>query len=228
MNPGENGLFVTGTDTGIGKTRVALGLMDLLQRRGLRVVGMKPVATGCEYVEGVLGNDDARRLQRASSGTFPYECINPYAFEPPVSPNIAAELAGHGIDLGVVVERYHFLQRNSDRVIVEGVGGWEVPLNDRERVSDLARLLGLPVILVVGLRLGCLNHAILSERSILAAGVDYRGWFANAFSKDFARSESNVRTLRTCMSGAFLGHIPYCAELAGTGVNYRFLNDLTL
>lgn len=170
---------------------------------------MKPVASGCHVVDGALRNDDALRRRRAGSYDVPYDRVNPYAFEPPIAPNIAAEEAGRGIELSLIRERLHLLRRDNDWVVVEGVGGWEVSLNERERVSHLAVLLGLPVILVVGLRLGCLNHAIFSERWILASGVDYRGWCVNKLSEDFPHAEGNVRTLRASLSGDFPGTVPY-------------------
>lgn len=209
MTVRQRGLFVTGTDTGIGKTFVSLLLMQSFRCRGFRVAGMKPVATGCDHVEGRLCNDDARLLRGAASCELPYDWVNPYAFAPAVAPNIAAEWADRRIDMSLIEERYHLLRRNIDGVIVEGIGGWEVPLNERERVSDLARMLRLPVVLVVGLRLGCLNHAILTERAIRASGVDYRGWIANGLCGNFPALEANVRTLQDCLTGAFLGQIPF-------------------
>lgn len=205
------GLFVTGTDTGIGKTRVALTLMRALQGRGFRVLGMKPVASGCTRVGGHLRNDDAVQLQQAGSSTVPYEWVNPYAYEQPVAPNIAAALSGQNVDLDVIAASCRQLARACDVVVVEGVGGWEAPLTDRLNVSDLAASLGFPVVLVVGLRLGCLNHAILTERAILRSSAPYRGWCANACDSDFAFAEANLRTLESRLAGRLLGSIPFRA-----------------
>jgi dethiobiotin synthetase len=163
---GVRGVVVTGTDTGVGKTLVAAGLLHGLARRGLRVAGMKPVATGCERTAAGLRNDDALCLGRHASVDAAYEEINPYAFEPAIAPHVAAAEAGVRIDLARIAACCARLSRGADRVVVEGVGGWRVPLNEREDVGDLARLLGLPVLLVVGVRLGCLNHARLSADAI--------------------------------------------------------------
>lgn len=206
---GVRGLFVTGTDTGIGKTRVALSLMLWLQRRGLRVLGMKPVASGCRRMGGVLRNDDALQLQQAGSVPVPYEWVNPYAYELPVAPSIAAELSGQCVDLDVIAASCRQLARECDVVVVEGVGGWEAPLDNTLNVSDLAAAIGFPVVLVVGLRLGCINHALLTERAIVRSAASYRGWCANACCSDFPFADANLRTLEARLSGRRLGAIPF-------------------
>ncbi len=175
----HGGIFVTGTDTGIGKTVVSLGLMQALQDQGLTVAGMKPVSAGCEQTAAGLRNDDAVLLQQQSSITLEYAAVNPYAFEPAIAPHLAARAAGVEIDLDVILTAYRALAARVDCVVVEGVGGWRVPLNERASVADLAAALGLDVCLVVGLRLGCLNHALLSAASIEAAGCHLAGWVAN-------------------------------------------------
>lgn len=204
-----NGLFITGTDTGVGKTWATLCLMRALQSRGLRVVGMKPVATGAVWWEGRLVNEDALALQEAGSVSLPYELVNPYVFEPPVSPHIAAGLAGRNIDLARIVDISHELRQLADCVLIEGVGGWRAPLNEREQVAELAMAVGLPVILVVGLRLGCLNHALLTHESIKASGAGLAGWIANHMISDFPYVEENIRTIDVALGLSPLARIPY-------------------
>ncbi|MGD8577381.1 MAG: dethiobiotin synthase, partial [Thiohalophilus sp.] len=165
------GVFVTGTDTEIGKTFCSRLLMIALQQRGLSVAGMKPVASGGEYRNGELVNDDALQLQQQSDRDLPYEWVNPYVFEPPIAPHLAAIQAGKVIEAELIRGSFSRLQQQSDQVIVEGVGGWRVPLSDTLSVSDLPVLLDLPVVLVVGMRLGCLNHALLTIESIQQAGI---------------------------------------------------------
>ena len=159
-----SGVFVTGTDTDCGKTEVSLGLMAAWQARGERVLGMKPVATGCDPSPEGPRNADARRLQAQGSSVVPYGLVNPYAFVPPIAPHIAAGQAGVEILIAEIVGAYRALAAESDLVVVEGVGGWRVPLSASLFVSDIPKALGLPVILVVGLKLGCLNHALLDRR----------------------------------------------------------------
>ncbi len=173
------GFFITGTDTGIGKTHATLRLMQFLKAQGLSVVGMKPVASGASRVNGRWVNEDALALQRESSIPVPYEWVNPFAFHLPVSPHIAAEVTGDIVKLDRIWRSFCRLSNLSDCVVVEGVGGWRVPLNAHEDVADLAVMLKLPVLQVVGLRLGCINHARLTHESMIGAGVNVGGWIAN-------------------------------------------------
>ncbi len=207
-----NGFFVTGTDTGCGKTEVSLGLIQALRQAGCRVQGMKPVASGCVTAAAAGGyprNADAERLLAQSSRPAPYDWVNPYAFLPPIAPHIAAREAGVRIDPDLIRARAQALSGLGDLVIVEGVGGWRVPLGPDLAVSDLPRLLGLPVILVVGLRLGCLNHALLTAESILASGCHLAGWVANQIEPEMARREENLATLSSLLSAPLLGDIPW-------------------
>lgn len=208
----RRGLFVTGTDTGIGKTWATLSLMKALQQQGLRVVGMKPVATGAELCNGRWVNEDALALQRAASVPVPYELVNPYVFEPPVSPHIAAAQAGRTIELQRIVEAFGELHEFADCVLVEGVGGWKVPLSRRESVADMALALALPVVLVVGLRLGCLNHALLSYSAIQTSGADFAGWIANHLVSDLPYVDENIRTLDDAMERRPLMELPHCED----------------
>lgn len=207
--PDYNGVFVTGTDTGIGKTFCSLLLMQALQQRGLRVAGMKPVASGGMYKQQQLVNDDALRLQQQSDLQHPYELVNPYVFEPPIAPHIAARQAGQIIEPKKIQHAFQQLRATTDQVVVEGVGGWRVPLSDSLSVSDLPILLDLPVILIVGMKLGCLNHALLTIESIKQHGVKLLGWIANSIDPDFEQQQANLHTLKSHINAPCLAHIPF-------------------
>jgi len=172
-------IFVTGTDTGVGKTLISVALIELLQQQGLKVAGMKPIASGCEMTADGLRNDDALKLSQQSNVDLPYELINPYAFEPAIAPHIAAEQAGIEIELDKIQQNYSLIKQQVDVVVVEGAGGWLVPLNNTQTMADLAVLLDLPIILVVGIGLGCINHALLTVKAIEASGLKLYGWVAN-------------------------------------------------
>jgi len=203
------GLFVTGTDTGVGKTVVSLALMALLQAKGYSVAAMKPVASGCTRHSGRLVNDDARRLQVQADPALPYDDVNPYAFEPAIAPHLAAAEVARPIALEVIAGAYTRLSDRADLTVVEGVGGWLVPLNGRQTVADLALRLGLPVLLVVGIRLGCLNHALLSARSIDGHGTRLAGWVANHVAPDTERAAENVASLQARIEAPLLGEVPW-------------------
>ncbi len=210
MRAGQ-GLFVTGTDTGVGKTWISLGLMQGLRQAGYTVLGMKPVASGCERTAEGLRNEDAVRLQKRGSMELTYEWINPYAFEPPLAPHIAARESGIEIDFASIRGSFERLAARADYVIVEGIGGWEVPLNARQRVSDLAGVLDLSVILVVGMRLGCLNHALLTVEAVERRGLALAGWVANVVEARMPGLRENVHTLRERIAAPCLGFVPYLA-----------------
>jgi len=203
-----SGYFITGTDTDSGKTVVTLGLMAQLQSRGLRVVGMKPVAAGAEQTSDGLRNGDALQLQAQASRAIAYWQINPYCFKPPIAPHLAAEQAGRTIDLPRIGRCFEQLENGVDRVLVEGAGGWRVPLGAGYTMADLARLLGLPVILVVGLRLGCINHALLSAESIRATGLPLAGWVGNQVDPAMSEFDANISTLREWLDAPCLGVVP--------------------
>jgi len=209
------GLFVTGTDTGCGKTEVALGLMAALQARRLRVGGMKPVASGCAATPGGLRNPDAERLQWQASREVPYDLVNPFAFAPPVAPHIAADAAGVRIAPQVIQSAYGELAGRFDLLVVEGVGGWAVPLGPGFLVSDLPVLLDLPVVMVVGLRLGCLNHALLTHAAMRRAGVRIAGWVANQIEPQMAFVEENLAALLERIDAPLLGRLPRLASPSG-------------
>ncbi|HKS94329.1 MAG TPA: dethiobiotin synthase [Gammaproteobacteria bacterium] len=208
------GFFVTGTDTSVGKTWVATVVIRVLARAGLKTVGMKPVASGSVPTSEGLRNDDALQLQAAANLPRPYALVNPYAFAPPIAPHLAAAEAGVVIALPRILECFRQLCAGADAVVVEGVGGWQVPLGDSWGVPELARALGLPVILVVGLRLGCLNHALLSARAIESDGLPLAGWIANEIDPGFGRRAANVATLERRMPAPLLADFPW-APAAG-------------
>ncbi|HET7370431.1 MAG TPA: dethiobiotin synthase [Gammaproteobacteria bacterium] len=204
----ERGYFVTGTDTEIGKTIVSAALIRALNRRGRRTVGMKPVASGCIETADGLRNEDAVALMNAAAADCPYEDVNPYAFVPPIAPHIAADEAGVSIEFGRVQECHERLAAAADCVVVEGVGGWTVPLNADQSVADLAVALDLPVVLVVGMRLGCLNHALLTAESMRRAGVRCAGWVANDLDGAMGRLKENVATLQRMMPFPMIARVP--------------------
>lgn len=206
--PAGHGWFVTGTDTGVGKTLVSLGLMQFLQDRGLRVGGMKPVASGCTRTRHGLRNDDAVRLQQQSSVDLDYATVNPYAFEPPVAPHIAAAQAGIHMDLEVILAAHARIAACTDRVVVEGAGGWLVPLGASASLADLAGRLGLDIVLVVGIRLGCLNHALLSVEAIEHRGRKLAGWVANCLAPADLVTAANITTLQGRIAAPLLGIVP--------------------
>lgn len=199
------GVFVTGTDTNSGKTWVALGLIEWLKGRAYTTLAMKPVASGSSWVDGQLKNSDALLLQQHASFEVDYDLVNPYAFEPPIAPHIAAAKVGSRICMHTIGDHYQKLQQRSDVVVVEGVGGWEVPLSDDHAVADMASTLDLPIVLVVGLRLGCLNHAILTCQALERSGCQTLGWVANHVDPEFSFVQENLRMLSSKMSIPLLG-----------------------
>ncbi len=203
------GYFITGTDTGCGKTAVTLGLMALLQSRGHSVLGMKPVASGAEPTPDGLRNEDALRIQAQGSQTIPYQRINPYAFEPPIAPHLAAEQTGEIIRFDHLKACYQELAKQAEHVLVEGVGGWRVPLGSDGDVAHLAASLELPVILVVGLKLGCINHALLTTEAIRASGCELLGWVANQVDSQMEAQDENLATLKARIDVPCLGVVPY-------------------
>jgi dethiobiotin synthetase len=203
------GYFVTGTDTGVGKTRVAVALVHALVAQGLRVAVMKPVAAGSGL--GELNEDVTALIAAANVACDPCD-VNPYAFTQAIAPHLAAARAGVTIDLDVIASAYARLAASADVVVVEAAGGWRVPLNDSEDMADLARRLNLRVVLVVGLRLGCLNHAVLTAASIVSCGVPYAGWVGNTLDPSMPALDDNLASLTSRLPGPCLGLQPYAAE----------------
>jgi len=206
------GLIVAGTDTGIGKTYASCALLHALRAAGYRAIGMKPVASGCRATAHGLRNDDALSLIAASDPAPDYASCNPFALPEPVAPHLAARMAGVEITLAPMADAYALLARSADRVVVEGVGGWAVPLSDSLMQADLVRTLELPVILVVGLRLGCINHALLSTRAIAADGCTLAGWIANRIDPAMACADENLATLQARIAAPLLGVLDYAAD----------------
>jgi len=206
------GLFVTGTDTGVGKTLASCALLHRMRARGLRALGMKPVAAGVEASPEGPVNPDVAALRRASSWAAPLEQVNPYLFEPPIAPHLAAASAGVRIEMAPIRKAFEALRASADAIVVEGVGGFLVPLNDREDAGDLAIALALPVVLVVGMRLGCLNHALLTQQAILARPLRLAGWIANSIDPLMQRFDDNLQALRQRIGAPLLGVIPHSVK----------------
>jgi dethiobiotin synthetase len=203
--------FVTGTDTEIGKTRASCDLVRYLAGRGQRVAVAKPIASGCEQTAAGLRNEDALALQAASNLELPYELVNPYRFEPPIAPHLAAAAAQTRIDLDKAAAIRGALHgaHAADWLIAEGAGGWNVPLDGERLLRELAGAFTQQVLLVVGMRLGCINHALLSARQILADGFELVGWVANHVDPNMLEQEGNLATLDHFMPAPRLGTIPY-------------------
>jgi len=206
------GLFVTGTDTGIGKTYVSCLLIDELIRQGYKVAGMKPIASGATKVNGVLQNEDAMQLIQHANIDISYQLVNPYCFEPAIAPHIAAEQVQQQIDSTMLSRAYGELSEKADFVIVEGVGGWCVPLNGKETVADIPCCLNLPVILVVGMKLGCINHALLTAKAIRSNGNNLIGWVANEIDSEMVVFDENLQTLKSMLGCPMIAHVPYCDD----------------
>jgi dethiobiotin synthetase len=204
--------FVTGTDTGVGKTRIATALCLAFAAAGKRVAAMKPVASGCVRTPDGLRNDDALALRAAATVRARYEEVNPYAFEPAIAPHIAASEAGCSIDFDVLDRCYERLALQSDVTIVEGAGGWLAPLDAQRTFADLAVHWQLDVILVVALRLGCLNHALLTAESIQRRDLRFAGWVGNSVDPQFERREENLRALASRIAAPCLGSFPYSPQ----------------
>ena len=204
--------FVTGTDTGVGKTLISSALLHGLSQAGLKTVGMKPLAAGAEMRDGVLYNDDVAALEGASSLSVPRELVVPYLLREPAAPHIAAELEQIAIEPQRLLDSYAQLTSQAEAVVVEGVGGFRVPLTDDFDTADLAKKLQLDVILVVGLRLGCLNHALLTAEALAARGLRLAGWVANQIDPAMPHQQGNIDALRSRLSAPLIGRVPFMAQ----------------
>lgn len=205
----SRGWFVTGTDTGVGKTLVSRLLLEALRHTGQSAVGMKPVASGCHVTEAGLRSDDALELMMASGTSADYADVNPYALGSACAPHIAAHETGIEIELEKILASFRRLQQKFPWVVVEGVGGWMVPLGEHLTMADVARALGLPVILVVGLRLGCLNHALLTAEAVRRAELPLAGWIANRIDPAMTHVAENIAALEQKINAPLLAQIPY-------------------
>ena len=211
--------FITGTDTDAGKTSVAAGLLCAAKQQGCSTLAMKPVASGCDMSTEGLRNSDALALIAQSTVQLPYTQINPYAFAPAIAPHIAAQEAGVELSVADLYRTAQvILQQQADFTLIEGAGGWRVPISATEFLSDFAIALQLPVILVVGVKLGCINHALLSAQAILNDGLELAGWVANVVDPNCARLAENLATLQQLMPAPCLAEVPHLTSASAEHV----------
>ncbi|WP_320827634.1 dethiobiotin synthase [Reinekea sp.] len=203
--------FITGTDTDVGKTHITEALLRAAQQRGLTTLGLKPLAAGAELIDGQWSNDDARRLQAVSSLKLPYEQVNPVLLRAALAPHLAAEMEQRRLTVQSLAGfcRGTLMTHRAQLTLIEGAGGWRVPLNDRETLADLAIELNLEVILVVGMTLGCLNHALLTAEAIRRDGLQLAGWVANCLDPQMSSLEANIQTLAKRLPAPLLGTMPF-------------------
>ncbi|WP_455922029.1 dethiobiotin synthase [Pseudomonas putida] len=219
--------FIAGTDTDVGKTTIAAGLLHAARLNGLSTLGAKPVASGCDVTPKGLRNADALALIAESSIQLPYEQVNPIAFEPPIAPHLAAREAGVSLSVQALLEPMReILAHQADFTLIEGAGGWRVPLSGQANLSDLAMALKLPVILVVGVRLGCINHALLTAEAIARDGLQLAGWVANVIDGRTSRLEENLATLAECLPAPCLGRVPRLKGISAAMVAEHLQLDL--
>jgi dethiobiotin synthetase len=203
-------LFITGTDTDVGKTYVAVELLKYLARYGFSTIGLKPIATGCQRQAAGLYNSDALKLQQYATESLPYELVNPIAFVQPVAPHIAAQTQNKSLSRDFILQAcFPALNYPADVFVIEGAGGWYLPLNHRQTMAEVVVKWQASVILTVGMRLGCLNHALLTYRAIRQSGAPLLGWVANCIDEQMPYLNENIATLRTMMDCTYLGLIPY-------------------
>ena len=202
-------LFITGTDTDCGKTHVASALISAYKSQGLRVTGFKPVASGSKSVDGRLINHDVESLTAHANVQLPAEVINPYIFEPPISPHFAAEQSGVEIELKTITDAYQECQKAADIVIVEGAGGWRVPLSPSLDIAGLAAALNIPVVVVCGLRLGCINHMLLTVKDINSQGTPICAWVANQIDPQYKNVEDTLATIKQSVSAPLLAKLSH-------------------
>ncbi|UBM25720.1 dethiobiotin synthase [Pseudomonas sp. p1(2021b)] len=219
--------FIAGTDTDVGKTTIAAGLLHAALSQGLSTLGAKPVASGCTVTAKGLRNADALALIDQSSVKLPYEQVNPFAFEPAIAPHVAAREAGVSLQVSTLLAAMrHVLDQGADFTLVEGAGGWRVPLSGHANLSDLAIALKLPVILVVGVRLGCINHALLSAEAIARDGLQLAGWVANIVDPRTSRLEENLASLAERLPAPCLGRVPWLKQATAEAVAEHLQLDL--
>ena len=215
--------FITGTDTDAGKTTVAAGFLYAAKQQHLSTLAMKPLASGCEMTKEGLRNSDALALMAQSSIKLAYQAVNPYAFAPPIAPHLAAKEMGFELNLSDLYSAAQIiLQEQADLTLIEGAGGWRVPLsiqkNNQAFLSDLAIALKLPVILVVGIKLGCINHAVLTAEAIISDGLKLAGWVANGIDTNASHLEDNLASLKQLMPAPCLGEVPYLEQASAKAV----------
>jgi dethiobiotin synthetase len=209
----KRSFFLTGTDTDAGKTVVAAGLLSAANARELRTMGLKPISAGCIETDDGLRNDDALMLQQTASVHLPYEQVNPFAFKPAIAPHIAAMQENRTLAADRVSAMCRgALMQPADFVIIEGAGGWRVPLSHRETFASVAKHLNLPVIMVVGMKLGCINHALLTAESIARDGLKLAGWVANRIDPEMNCYDENTATIEMMLRAPLLGEVPFLRE----------------
>ena len=219
--------FIAGTDTDVGKTTIAAGLLHAAMQAGLSTLAAKPVASGCMVTPRGLRNSDALALIDESSVKLPYESVNPFAFEPAIAPHVAAHEAGVVLSVPVLRDAMQqVLAQHADFTLIEGAGGWRVPLSNHANLSDLAIALKLPVILVVGVRLGCINHALLSAEAIARDGLQLAGWVANIVDPRTSRLEENLSSLAERLPAPCLGRVPWLKQAGAAAVAEHLHLDL--
>ncbi|PSB92118.1 dethiobiotin synthase [Candidatus Pandoraea novymonadis] len=218
MSSKYKGYFVVGTDTGVGKTLVSTGLLHHFANKGYRAVGMKPVASGAVFNSGAWQNDDVTALREASNVDVPIALNNPYLLREPTAPHIAAATEGIQIKVNHIQHCYRALQKYADSVIVEGIGGFLVPLNENVHMGHLVTILELPVILVVGIRLGCINHTLLTTEAISARGISMVGWIANIVDAEMRQIDATINCLKKRIQSPMLGYIPWLSSSKATNV----------
>ena len=204
--------FITGTDTEIGKTWFTVSLMTMLKKNGFSVMGMKPFATGATMTQDGLINEDARLIMQSCSKPAPYDLINPFVCEQPAAPTIASKRENVSIDLDQIIKSYNTLKSMADVVVVEGIGGWRVPITDEYYLSEFVKRLDLSVILVVGIRLGCINHAILTEEAIRSDGHDLCGWASNRLDRVYSHGEETVKIIKKRLNCPHIAIFRYCGD----------------
>jgi len=223
--------FVTGTDTDVGKTLVAAGLLAAAKKQGLPTLAIKPIAAGCETTPQGLRNDDALQLIAQMTESLSYQEVNPVALESAIAPHIAAQQSGQTLALSSLVDHCRVVLENpADMALIEGAGGWRLPLNDNEYLSGLPQALEIPVILVVGMKLGCLNHALLTVEAIANDGLQVAGWVANTLDKSMSCFDENLQTLKDRINAPLLGVVPYLeneSDLAARAANYLDVSVLS-
>jgi dethiobiotin synthetase len=204
-----NSVFITGTDTGIGKTLYSQLLLHSLNDAGMRTAAMKPLASGADLRDGELRNADALVLQQTANTAFPYARCNPYCFAPPIAPHLAARQATVRIEFDVIQQAHEQLLKQADFTVVEGVGGWLVPIDQQHTIADLVQAMHLPVILVVGMRLGCINHALLTAENIRRRGIPLIGWVANVIEPDMLYLQENIEAIAQRIEAPLLDVIDF-------------------
>lgn len=218
-----NAFFIAGTDTDVGKTVASKAILQAIASKGFTTIGYKPVAAGCERTEQGLRNSDALHLMKVATQEMPYDDVNPYALELPASPHIAARHENLTIDYKVLSDKLAYLKTKADSVLVEGAGGWRVPVSDTDCLSSWVKQEKLPVVLVVGVKLGCLSHALLTAESIEADGLTIVGWVANRINPGTEHYAEIIEVLESRIRAPKLGEIPYVPSAKRTELG-KYIN----